>query len=213
MNDKQLRQAVIDELDFEPSLDSADVGVLAEDGVITLTGHVPTYYQKLSAERAAWRVKGVKAIAQNIEVRFASDTSDEEIAKRALGVLKWSSTVPSDIHLTVNKGWITLEGKVDWQYQRTGAESALRSLRGVTGISNNIVIKPTVQVPVVQQRIEDALRRSADVEAKQIRIAVKNGDTVTLDGKVDTWSERVAVERAVWSTPGVKDVIDHLVIT
>ena len=212
MNDKQLRQAVIDELDFEPSIDAADIGVMAEDGVVTLTGHASTYYQKLSAERAVWRVKGVRAVVQNIEVRFIGDTSDEEIAKRALGVLKWNSAVPTDIHVTVNKGWVTLDGRVEWQYQRTGAETALRTMHGVTGITNNIAIKPSVQVPVVQQRIEDALKRSAEVEAKQIRIAIKNGDTVTLDGKVDTWSERVAVERAVWSAPGVKDVVDHLVI-
>lgn len=213
MNDKHLRQAVIDELDFEPSIDSADIGALSEDGVITLVGHVPTYYQKLAAERAAWRVKGVKAVVQKIEVRYAADTSDEEIAKRALGVLKWNSTVPPDIHLTVSKGWVTLDGQVDWQYQRNNAESVLRPLRGVTGITNNIRIKAMAQVPVVRQRIEDALKRSAEVEARQIRVSVSNGDTVMLDGKVDTWSERMAVERAVWSTPGVKEVVDRLVIT
>lgn len=213
MNDKQLRQAVIDELDFEPSIESAEIGVLAEEGVVTLTGHVPTYYQKMRAERATWRVKGVLAVVQNIEVRYATDTSDEELAKRALGVLKWNSSLPSDIHVTVNKGWLSLEGTVNWQYQRTNAEAALRALHGVTGISNNIAIKPSVQVPVVQKRIEDALKRNAEIEARQVHIAVKNGDTVTLDGKVDTWSERMAVERAVWSVPGVKNVVDHLVIT
>ena len=212
MNDKQLRKAVIDELDFEPSIDSAEIGALAEAGVVTLTGHVPTYYQKMAAERAAWRVKGVKAVVQNIEVRYSSDTSDEHIAKRAIDLLKWDSTVPTDLHVTVNKGWITLGGAVQWQFQRENAEKDLAHLRGVTGISNNITIKPTAQVSVVQQRIEDALERNAQVEAKQIRVEVRSGDTVTVSGKVDNWSERMAVERAIWAAPGVRNVIDNLSI-
>ena len=166
MNDKQLRKAVIDELDFEPSIDSADIGVLAEDGVVTLNGHTPTYYQKMAAERATWRVKGVKAVVQNVEVRYSGDTDDEEIAKRAIGLLKWDSTVPTDIHVTVNKGWITLEGQINWQYQRSNAETDLRHLSGVRGISNNITIKPTARASVVQHRIEDALKRSAETEAR-----------------------------------------------
>lgn len=212
MNDKQLRKAVIDELDFEPSIDSADIGVLAEAGIITLTGHTPTYYQKMAAERAVWRVKGVKAVVQGIEVRYMGDTSDEEIAKRAVDLLKWDSTVPTDLHVTVHKGWITLEGAVQWQFQRENAEKDLALLRGVTGISNNVAIKPTVQVSVVQQRIEDALKRNAQVEAKQIRVEIRSGDTVAVSGKVDNWSERMAVERAVWAAPGVKSVIDNLSI-
>jgi len=213
MNDKQLRQSVIDELDFEPSIDSADIGVMAEDSVITLTGHVPAYGQKLATERAAWRVKGVKAVVQNINVRYSTDaTSDEEIAKRALSVLLCDSTLPNDIRLTVNKGWITLEGQVSWQYQLANAENDLRHLLGVTGISNNITIKPRAQVSVVKQHIEDALKRSAEIEARQIRIEVKDGNTVTLEGRVDTWSERMAVEHAAWSAPGVKSVVDHLTI-
>lgn len=212
MNDKQLRKAVIDELDFEPSIDSADIGVLAEGGVITLNGHAPTYYQKMAAERAAWRVKGVQAVVMNVEVRYSADTGDEEIAKRAVELLKWDSTVPTGIHVTVAKGWITLEGAVQWQFQRASAEKTLRNLRGVTGISNNITIKPAALVSLVQQRIEDALKRNAEVEAKQIRVEIRDGDTVTLNGKVDNWSERMAVERAVWAAAGVKTVIDNLSI-
>lgn len=212
MDDKQLRKAVMDELDFEPSIDSADIGVLAEDGVVSLTGHAATYYQKMAAERAAWRVKGVRAVVQNIEVRYAGETTDEEIAKHALNVLKWDSTVPRDIHLTVNKGWITLAGNVQWQYQRANAEKDLAHLSGVTGISNNISIRPAVQAAVVQQHIEDALKRSAQVEAREIHVEVRSGDTVTLEGKVDNWNERKAVERAAWAAPGVRSVIDKLSI-
>lgn len=212
MNDKQLRKAVMDELDFEPSIDSADIGVLAEDGVVSLTGHASTYYQKIAAERAAWRVKGVRAVVQNIEVHYAGETTDEEIAKRALNLLKWDSTVPRDIHVTVNKGWITLGGDVQWQFQRANAEKDLAHLSGVTGISNNIFIKPAAQASVVQQHIEDALKRNAIVEAKEIRVEVRSGDTVTLEGKVDNWNERKAVERAAWAAPGVRSVIDNLSI-
>jgi osmotically-inducible protein OsmY len=144
-------------------------------------------------------------------VRYAGEpTSDEEIAKRALGVLRWDSTVPDSVHLTVSKGWLTLTGEVTWQYQRNNAENALRHLGGIAGISNNITIKPRPQVGVIKQRIEEALRRSAEVEARQIRVDIKDSGTVMLDGKVDTWSERSAVERAAWSVPGVHSVVDRL---
>ncbi len=213
MNDKQLRQDVIDELDFEPMIDSADIGVLAADSVITLTGHVPTYAQKIAAERAVWRVKGVKAVIQNIAVQYNGE-GDEDLAKRALGVLRWDSTVPDDVHLTVHRGWITLTGEVTWQFQRTNAESALRRLVGVVGITNNIKLKPKAspQVDAVKRRIEDALKRSAEVEARQIRVDIRDAGKVTLEGRVDTWTERAAVERAAWSVPGVQAVVDHLAV-
>lgn len=213
MTDKKLQKLVMEELEFEPSIDSADVGVLAEDGVVTLTGHVPSYVQKLAAERAAWRVRGVRAVVQNIVVRYAGEpTSDEEIAKRAVELLKWDSTTPEGIRVTVNKGWLTLEGQVDWQFQRNAAESVLRKLRGVVGITDNITLKPAARAETVRQRIENALKRSAEVEARQIRITVNDGGAITLEGKVHDWSERVAVERAAWSSPGVNSVNDRLTI-
>jgi osmotically-inducible protein OsmY len=213
MSDKQLRQNVIDELGFEPSIDAANIGVLAEAGVVTLNGHVPTYAQKVEAERAAWRVRGVKAVVQDIEVRYAgSPASDDQIAKRALDVIRWNSTVPDDIHLTVNDGWITLSGEVDWQFQRTGAEESLRNLTGVLGITNNISLKSKAQLSVVRERIEDALKRNAELEARQIQVEIRDNGTVTLSGFVDNWSERRAVERAVWSAPGVKVLHDNLSI-
>lgn len=210
--DNELQKAVIAELEFEPSVDSRNIRVLAHDGAVTLSGHTSTYYQKWAAEGAAWRVKGVKAVTVNIEVRDAGGISDEEIAKRARNLLKWDSTVPTDIRVRVDKGWVTLEGTVHWQYQRANAEHDLRHLHGLTGISNHLAIVPAVQVAVVQDHIEQALKRSAEVEARQIQVDVRGGDTVTLSGKVGNWSERMAVERAVWATAGVRAVVDNLSI-
>lgn len=213
-NDRELQQSVLDELDFEPSIDCNDIGVAATDGVVTLSGHVPAYGQKIAAERAAWRVKGVKAVVQKIDVHYPSDApTDEEIAKRALGVLRWDSTVPDTVHVKVADGWITLEGEVDWQYQRYNAERGLRFLKGVRGIHNLVALRPKATPEVVTQRIVDALKRSAEVEARGIKVVVKDGGAITLEGRVDNWAERAAVEHAVWSAPGVKSVVDRLVIT
>jgi osmotically-inducible protein OsmY len=214
MTDIQLRQDILDELEFEPSIDAAAIGVVVDEGVVTLTGHVSSYAQKLAAETAARRVRGVRAIAQEIEVRYPSDpkTSDDEIAKRALNALRWDVTVPAEkIRLTVNKGLVTLTGEVRGFYERRAAENAIRNLTGVTGIINNITIKPRVQASDVKQKIEAALKRHAEVEAQAIRVSVLN-DKVTLDGKVDNWDERQAVENAAWSAPGVRLVEDRLVI-
>ena len=216
MNDKQLRQHVIDELDFEPSVDSSDIGVTAENGVVTLSGHVPNYNQKLAAERAAWRVRGVKAIAEKIEVRFptAEKINDDEIAQRALNMLAWSTTIPRDaIKVKVQQGWVTLSGQVNWQFQRLAAEAGIRKLSGVKGISNDITLVQAVQPTDVKERIVGALKRHAEVEANRIHVDVRPNGTVKIDGQVDNWDERQAVERAVWSTPGVSAVEDHIQIT
>lgn len=216
MNDKQLRQNVIDELDFEPSIESADIGVTAENGVVTLTGHVPTYAQKLAAERAVWRVKGVKAIAQEIQVRIPGDKqqNDDEIAQRAVSILAWNAAIPRDsVHLKVQHGWVTLGGQLDWNYQREAAENAIRKLSGVAGVINDITLKPAVQAVDVKQRITDALKRHAEVEAAKVQISVREGGTVALEGEVDTWDERQAVVHAAWSAPGVRMVDDRLRIS
>lgn len=215
MNDRQLRQHVLEELDFEPSIDASEIGIAVKGGVVSLTGHVSSYAQKISAERAVWRVKGVKAIAQDLEVRYpdARKLNDDDIAKRAISILKWDAAVPSEeIRVTVQNGWVTLNGDVRWQYQRMAAENEIRKLSGVVGITNNIAIRPTVQVEDIKGRIEEALKRHAEVEAHSITVSVNDGGAITLEGEVDNWDERQAVERAAWSVAGVRTVDDRITI-
>ena len=213
MTDLQLRQDVLAELEYDPSFDAANIGVAAEDGVITLTGHVRSYAEKIAAETSVRRVRGVRAIAEKIEVRYpgAPKTSDDEIAKRALDVLAWYAAIPESVKVKVENGIISLSGEVGWQFQRNAAEAAVRRLSGVRGVVNGITIKPKVHASDIQQKIENALKRHAEVEAKQIQVMVAD-DKVTLRGKVDNWDERDAVELAAWSAPGVKSVVDHLTI-
>lgn len=178
MNDSTLRQDIIDELDFEPSIDSADIGVAVENGIVTLTGHVPTYAQKVTVEDVVRRVKGVKGIAEEIEVRpFGTNrTADDEIAKRAVNTINWNTSVPnSAVQVKVQKGWVTLTGKVEWQYQKTAAADAVRDLAGVVGVSNQIEIKPHVSAYDVKKRIQDALKRNAEIEAQAINVS-QRGD-------------------------------------
>lgn len=214
MKDGALRQDILDELEFEPSIDANHIGVAVDGGIVTLSGHVPSYSQKQAVERAVARVKGVRGIAEEIEVRYPGShgTSDDEIAKRAINTLKWSTMVPDDkVQVKVQEGWVTLTGKLDWNYQKTGAADAVHGLKGVTGISNEIELRPRVSAGDVKKRIEDALRRSAHVEANAIQIDVA-GNKVTLKGHVKAWSERKLVEQAAWATPGVTMVSDQLTI-
>lgn len=156
MNDKQLKQGVIDELEFDPRIDATNIGVAVDDGVVTLTGHVSSYAEKSAAERVTRRVKGVHAVAQEIEVRYPSDkqTADDQIASRALSVLQWNTTIPQDaVQVTVQKGLVTLNGQVSWQYQKNAAENAIRQLSGVTGVINDISLKATAIAPDVKRRI------------------------------------------------------------
>ncbi|WP_353148869.1 BON domain-containing protein [Pollutimonas bauzanensis] len=214
MKDNELRQHIIDELSFEPSIDAANIGVAVENGVVTLSGHVATYTEKIIAERTAKRVKGVRGIAEEIEVRFSSakKTADDQIAKRALDILAWDTTVPDGtIQVTVEKGWVTLSGKVDWHFQRMSAVNAVRKLSGVMGVINQIEVTPKVHAADIKNSIETALKRSAEVEVKGIQVQV-NGSTVVLDGRVHSWHERQAAERAAWSVPGVNSVRDNLAV-
>lgn len=214
--DSQLQQDVLDELDFEPSVNAAHIGVTAKNGVITLTGHVGSYAEKIAAEDAARRVSGVHAIAEEIEVRFPSDkkTSDDEIAARALSVLKWNAVVPYEaVQVKVQDGWVTLLGTVDWQFQRVAAESGIRRLSGVAGVLNQIQIKQRVNAGDVKRKIEEALKRSAEVEAASIHVLTLGNGKVALEGKVHDWQEREAVKRAAWSTAGVISIDDRLLIT
>jgi osmotically-inducible protein OsmY len=215
MTDMQLRQDIIDELDFEPRVNAAHIGVAVDNGVVTLTGHVAHYAEKLSAEQAARRVKGVRAIAQEIEVRYPSDkkTADDEIAARALNILRWSAVVPTEqVQVKVQNGWVTLTGEVEWHFQRSSAESELRKLSGVAGVINDVAIKSRVQTQDIKRKIEDALKRNAEIEAQRIQVSVLDGGRVSLKGNVHDWQERYSVKNAAWSAPGVTSVEDNLAI-
>lgn len=214
MSELQLRQDVVDELEYEPSIDAAHIGIAVDKGVVTLTGHVANYAEKQAAIAAVRRVKGVRAIAEEIEVRGLSDQkmSDDEIAKRAIDILNWDTMVPSDsIQVLVRDGWVTLTGSVDWNYQKKHAEEDIRKLSGVRGVTNAVEIKPSVQADDVKRKIEEALKRHAEIEANAIRVTVHERNKVTLEGRVDSWTERHAVENAAWSAPGVKSVEDRMI--
>lgn len=214
MSDLSLRKCILEELEFQPEIDAANIGVSVEDGVVTLTGHVKNYAQKVNAERAVKRVKGVRALAEEIEVRLDRNagTADDTIATRALKIIHWSCDVPEgDVKVIVQGGRITLEGEVDWQYQKETVERAVRKLTGVIAVNNRLTLRPRLDVFDIQQRIEDALKRHTEVEAKDIRVKVE-GDVVTLEGRVHLWRERQIAERAAWSVPGVSRVEDHLLL-
>lgn len=214
MEDRKLRQHVVDELEFEPRVNAAHIGVSVKKGIVTLSGHVSSYAEKTAAENATLRVHGVRAIASEIDVRYPGEgkTDDDEIAKRVLNVLKWNVVVPDDVvRVTVRKGVVTLVGELPWHFQKVEAENAVRKLSGVVGIINNIMVKPTVAASDIQTKIEAALKRHAESEAKAIRVSVQ-GDCVSLEGNVDNWDERFAVESAAWSVPGVRSVDDRLTV-
>jgi osmotically-inducible protein OsmY len=216
MTDSQLRQDIIDELEFDPSVSGEHIGVAVDKSVVTLSGHVNSYAEKLAAIAAVRRIKGVHAIAENIEVRYPyqNKTADDEIAKRAVDIISWDVHIPAgavDV-LVQDNGWVTLTGTVDWYYQRRAAEDDVRKLSGVRGVTNKIAIKPGVDTSNVKSKIESALKRHAEVEAKAIRVTIQNGSKVVLEGKVDNWDERRAVENAAWSAAGVSDVDDRLTI-
>jgi osmotically-inducible protein OsmY len=211
-DDLQLQQRVIDALEFEPSVDAAHIGVTARDGVITLSGHVASFAEKFAAERTARRVRGVRAIAEELEVRLPSDkkASDEEIAARAVHMLNWDVSVPHErVTVKVEHGIVTLSGEVDWQFQRAEAEYDVRKLNGVRSVINDVVVAPRVRPGDVRATIRAALERNAEVEANRITVTV-SGSKVTLSGRVNAWTEREAAERAAWSAPGVTQVEDHI---
>lgn len=211
----ELRKDVLDELEFEPSVNAAHIGVAAEAGIVTLSGHVGSYAEKLAAVAAARRVRGVKAIADEIDVRYAVDkkTADDEIAKRAVNIIGWHALVPSgSIQIMVRDGFVTLSGSVDWFYQKKAAEDDVRKLSGVRAIVNNIEIKPHAKAEDIKSKIEGALKRRAEIEAEAIRITVHDNDRVLLEGKVDNWNERYAIENAAWSAAGVKSVDDRITV-
>jgi osmotically-inducible protein OsmY len=213
-SDSQLQKEVMEELKWEPSVHGESIGVEVTDGVVTLAGHVGSYGEKWNAERAAQRVAGVTAVAVEMDVKLAgsSQRTDADIARTAENVLQWTTFLPNNsIKVLVEKGWLTLSGQVNWEYERQTANDAVRHLMGVTGVSNQIILKPSVSLNAIKVDIEDALKRRAKADAKKISIEV-NGTDVTLTGTVHNWSDKELATHAAWSTPGVHNVIDKISI-
>jgi osmotically-inducible protein OsmY len=210
--DLKLQQDVMEELTFDPQLQVNEIGVIAIDGVVTLTGWVDSYVKKWRAEEAAHRVRGVRAVANDIEVRLLSERTDADIAAAAARALTWNAALPADrIKVTVSKGWITLEGDVDWQYQKQEAENAVRRLWGARGVSNLISVKPSAAPTDLKNKIEQALVRSAQLDAQGITVEIQ-GTTAILKGSVRSWAERQEAQRIAWLAPGITNVDNRITV-
>lgn len=212
--DVELQRDVIDELRWDPRIGTAEIGVAVKDGVVTLTGTVDTNARKYAAIHTAERIAGVKALAEDLVVKLPTSLqrTDTEIAHAAVTALKWNIEVPDDrVKVRVDDGWVMLEGDVDWQYERNAAEDSVRWLNGVRGVKNSIKIKARAFAPDVQRRIQDALKRSAEVDASKISVAAIDG-RVTLRGNVRSWTERKDAESAAWAAPGVTMVDDLITV-
>ena len=210
--DTQIKDDVMAELAWDPAIQAENIGVIVKEGVVTLTGHIGTYTEKMAAEKAVRHVAGVKALAVELDVKLSMShqRSDTEIAQAALHSLRWHTWVPSErIQVEVDQGWVTLTGEVDWQYQLVSAEQSVRNLLGVRGISNRIVLKPKISTADISHEITAALTRHAKREADRLHILVDKG-TVTLQGSVDSLAERDAVIGAAYGTRGVAKVVDQL---
>lgn len=212
---EELRQDVMDELTFDPSLDEAGIGVaVTNGGVVTMTGHVGSYADKMAAEKAAKRVAGVNALANDLKVTLFAGTQrdDTDIAEAAVSALKWNTWLPTDaVKVVVKDGWITLEGTLDWQYQKDTARKAVEHLRGVKGVTNLVTLKPRVLPQEVEKKVQSAFARAATLDAKQVH-AVAIGGRVILSGSVRSWAERADAERAAWSVTGVTEVDNNLTV-
>ena len=214
MTDKDLKRNVQSALDWEPSLDASDIGVSVDEAVVTLRGNVASYAEKMTAERVALRLYGVKAVANDLAVHLVSafERTDTEIAQAAVTALKWNTMVPNDrVTVTVSNGWLALNGTLDWQYQKDVAERTVRDLTGVKGVSNDIIVKPRVKTVDVRDKIEAAFKRSAEIDARRVNVTATDGKVI-LSGNVHSWAERQEAERAAWAAPGVTQVEDHLTI-
>ena len=214
-DDHKLKQDVLAELAWEPSISADHIGVTAKAGVVTLTGHVENYWQKRAAERAASRVQGVKALAEELEVRlpFSIKRSDEEIASAAISGLSWNVSVPRDAaKVKVEKGFVTLTGQVDWRYQMDAAAHAVRSLSGVTGVANQMTVKPYPSTSNIRENIRHALHRSWFFDDDNVEVSV-DGGKVHLTGNVDSWYDRHAAANTAWAAPGTTSVVNDIHVT
>jgi osmotically-inducible protein OsmY len=214
-SDEQIQRDVLAEMKYDARVQPNEIGVAVKDGVVTLTGLVDSYSKKWAAEDAAHRVRGVKAVANEIEVRLSSiaERTDTDIAAAAVRALEWDAFVPIEkLDVTVSKGWVTLRGEVEWQFEKEDAERVVRRLSGVKGVTNLIVVKPRVTPSELKQKIEQALIRSAETDAERITVDVQ-GSKVILKGTVRTWTERAEAERVAWSAPGVSSVENRITIS
>lgn len=212
--DEDIQRDVLAELKWDARVQPNEVGVAVKNGIVTLTGWVDSYVKKWAAEEAAHRVRGVKAVVNDIEVRLprSAERTDEDIAAAVLRALEWDALLSTDkIHVTVSKGWVTLEGEVEWLFQKEDAERVVRRIAGVKGVTNLLTVKPRPMPAELKERIREALVRSALTDADRIQVDV-DGTKVVLRGTVRSWAEREEAERAAWSAPGVTTVEDHIVV-
>lgn len=213
-SDSEIERDVKDELNWNPNLDATDIAVSVKNGVVTLTGFVKSYTDKYEAEAAAKRVAGVAGVANDLEVRLPSidERPDPDIARDAVAAIKSQLPISSEnIKVVVKNGWVTLEGQVEWQYQKNTAESAVRRIKGIKGVTNLIDLKPRAEPANIKKKIMDAFKRNAEIDANRIQVET-NGGEVVLKGTVRSWIEREEAERVAWSAPGVTRVEDRIVV-